>query len=1770
MYRILFFLTATFTLFCLLAPAETRAHGGHETGGYHMHTGAGDILVCRSVAECHEEQAQLLMATTPSNGGCDEGVQKNSTVGPVKYYTSHWWIRTFTQCTYNGEGVGANIAYTFTWYMNDIPTECNNGTDAPYCEHTGPEFYLTTAPEPACESSDETNPCNPSDGNKSQSEQDYISAASGGLSFTRYYNSLGLYKSDQYLAPGWRHTYSRYLDESSDIHPAANVAIPIAQSGYYATASDACTSGWNEIKATAWSGDLAAAVPSFKGGNICALESGGSTQAYLPVRSAGPSISLGGVTTVKAVTRPNSRRYIFQLLNGVWESLLDPTVSLAESGSDWIFTDANDTQETYNSSGKLVSITYRNGQTETLDYNLTVGQGGDNNSATLDRVTGPFGHELTFAYNAGQLQSVTTPDGAITYAYGSYDTLSTVTYPDASTREYLYEDPIDTGRKHHLNGIIDENDDQYATWDYDLSGRAVLSEHAGGKERVELEYNTDGTTTLTMANGATRTYTFGTEQGRRKVTSLSGSVCSTCAGGEIKDRSYDTDGFLSEVTDWEGNVTKFQRNARGLTESRTEAYGTADQRLTTTLWHANFRLPTQATSPKNVTTFTHDVDGNILTATITGGGNSRAWTFTYSSNGQPLTIDGPRTTVTDVTTLEYYTCTTGSECGQIKKVTNALGHVTTYDVYDTAGRLTQMTDPNGLKTSLTYDNRGRLLTSTQTPTLGTARTTTRTYDDAGQLETLTLPDGLVLTYVYDAAHYLVSVTDNLGNFITYDYDEMGSLITEETHDPSTTLTRAMSYTRDLNYRLDTVSDGPVDSDLGFDLVGNLVSSADGNSELTQHTYDSLNRLDSTIDALSGVIDYDYDDHDNLLQVEAANGATTDYVYDALDNLTSETSPDRGLITYTYDDAGNRLTMTDARNVTATYAYDALNRLTSITYPTTAENVSFTYDHGPSEGIGRLRSLADQSGTTTHSYNEFGDVITDQRTIGGTSYSVSYQYDAAGDLASMTYPSGRVVSYGRDAAGRVTTATSTKNGTQKSIVSSASYEPFGPMSNLTFGNTVSFNYGRRTDYRVSDIDSTGVSDVDYTYDAAGNLIERRDNDEPLHNQLFTYDALSRLESTARPYGAASGYASTVLSELPYLYWRFEEAAGTSAADSSGNGRNGVYSGPVLLGNAGLLTESPKSVRISPADSAHVESPALTGVSVTGVEGWFEIESTPSDRVLLMLYKTSVQRAAIIAEADGRISVLTYKSKYMYSDNAVSLSEPHHIAVWYESSTNKTYMMIDGVTQQQTFNAGNLLAIADPTFYVGASLWTSPTVYRVYHGSVDEVAVYDSAVDAGTFQSNYLASTGDQESLTYDANGNRLSVDNGSVANYTYTLNTNRLTNAGASAFQLDASGNRLSDQGGSRVFGYNDSNRLSSVTSGGVSAATYVHNGFGQRTEKTTAAGATVYLYDLEGHLIAEHDGTGALIRDYAWIGDRPVAQIDAGETFTYLHVDHLNTPRLATDDAETIVWRWDSNAFGSTAANEDPDNDSNAMVINLRFPGQYFDTETGLHYNYFRTYDPSTGRYLESDPIGLSGGLNTYGYVGGNPLSFVDPYGLDKSLTEQQRNAYTNAMDKYRAKRDFEIYQKLCQLSGGANCDAPQVCPTNEASVDAWGNFIDIFSTATGVFAAGSRFPNSALRIPPAAQLRIPPHVRDTLNHINKTGSAPPGFKGGRTFQNDGRGGGQVLPQRDAAGNAIGYREYDVNPYTKGTNRGSERLVRGSDGTSYYTNDHYGTFTPIE
>ena len=255
---------------------------------------------------------------------------------------------------------------------------------------------------------------------------------------------------------------------------------------------------------------------------------------------------------------------------------------------------------------------------------------------------------------------------------------------------------------------------------------------------------------------------------------------------------------------------------------------------------------------------------------------------------------------------------------------------------------------------------------------------------------------------------------------------------------------------------------------------------------------------------------------------------------------------------------------------------------------------------------------------------------------------------------------------------------------------------------------------------------------------------------------------------------------------------------------------------------------------------------------------------------------------------------------------------------------------------------------------------------------------------SFTSNSSAPLPPSQAMTYDANGNRTSLsESGNSWLYSVQGNSNRLlSSAGpvAKVYSYDAAGNVVSD--GVHSYGYDDRGRLVSVDAG---AATYSHNGQGQRVKKDNGV-TTLFAYDEAGRLIGEYEASGSARQEIVYFDGAPVAVLQGSSRY-YVHTDQLGTPRQISN-GNTVIWRWESDAFGSTLADEDPDGDQVAFTFNGRFLGQYFDTETGLHYNYYRTYDPGTGRYLESDPIGLNGSLNTYGYVGGNPLSFVDPFGL--------------------------------------------------------------------------------------------------------------------------------------------------------------------------------------
>lgn len=293
-------------------------------------------------------------------------------------------------------------------------------------------------------------------------------------------------------------------------------------------------------------------------------------------------------------------------------------------------------------------------------------------------------------------------------------------------------------------------------------------------------------------------------------------------------------------------------------------------------------------------------------------------------------------------------------------------------------------------------------------------------------------------------------------------------------------------------------------------------------------------------------------------------------------------------------------------------------------------------------------------------------------------------------------------------------------------------------------------------------------------------------------------------------------------------------------------------------------------------------------------------------------------------------------------------------------------------------------------------------RDFHGRIDQLTL-DGQMNDYRYADNRLVQAEQPEATYtygYDAAGNRRASSvrsaSGDVHATQYRVAVevdgagNRLveridTVSGlVTEWQYDAGGMPLSV--GTLAYGYDIERRPVRVSRDGALLAEYTYNAAGERVKKRvfSASGearTTYFLYD-DRQLAAEADVDGEVHTQYLYVEDyRPVVKLE-GEALFAIHTDHLGTPRRMSDAEGEQVWSASYTPFGEATVTLEQ------HALPLRFAGQYFDEETGTHYNYLRDYDPDAGRYLTSDPIGLPGGLNGYAYVSGNPLNRIDPMGL--------------------------------------------------------------------------------------------------------------------------------------------------------------------------------------
>jgi len=745
-----------------------------------------------------------------------------------------------------------------------------------------------------------------------------------------------------------------------------------------------------------------------------------------------------------------------------------------------------------------------------------------------------------------------------TYAYTAAGQVANVTYADGSIRTYHYED---ARFPHHLTGITAEDGRRYSTFTYDALGRVISSQHAGGANGVTLDYSSSGGALVTDALGHQTNYALtpgGQTAPPRKVTALAdtrGVVARTyyAVAADFRQRLATlTDRDDVQTSHAYADITDVVTGQPASRHTVTEAVGLPEQRITQTVRDQATNVLLAATVGNRETRYAYNTRLQPVSMVIKdlAAGDTRTTTFTYCEaadaalaggacpiEGLPKAVDGPRLDAADVTTYTYFAmddaacaaspATCAYRKGDLRSITNALGHSVETLAYDSAGRPASVKDTNGVVTDYTYHPRGWLATATvRGATAADDRSTQMSYWPTGLVQQVTAPDGSSVSYVYDAAQRLTDIADDAGNTIHYTLDNAGNRLKEHTVDAGGTLRRTLARVYNTLGQLITLKDaGNHATGFVYDVNGNAQSITDALQRVTAREHDPLNRLARTLQDVGGIeaeIRTRYNAFDQVTQVTDPKGLHTTYAYNGFGDQTTLVSPDTGTTVFTLDAAGNRTTRTDARGVTATYHYDALNRITGIAYPDPNLDVGYSYDIAPSVcaaderfAKGRIGTVLHAGGSTAYCHDRFGQVTRKVQTVNGVTTTLRYSYTKAGRLASLTYPDGSVADYVRDSQGRISQIGLTRSGLEREVViSQVTHAAFGPPTGWTYGNGRQLQRPLDLDYRpqaVHDPASGGLS-LSYGYDPAGSIIELKNGAGTSILAKYAYDPLGRLTQT----------------------------------------------------------------------------------------------------------------------------------------------------------------------------------------------------------------------------------------------------------------------------------------------------------------------------------------------------------------------------------------------------------------------------------------------------------------------------------------------------------------------------------------------------------------------------------------------------------------------------------------------------------------------------------
>jgi len=899
---------------------------------------------------------------------------------------------------------------------------------------------------------------------------------------------------------------------------------------------------------------------------------------------------------------------------------------------------------------------------------------------------------------------------------------------------------------------------------------------------------------------------------------------------------------------------------------------------------------------------------------------------------------------------------------------------------------------------------------TQPNATGTGtKTATTTYDANGNIASKTDFNGVVTTYAYDLTRNLeISRTEASGTTqartITTQWHSsfrLPTLITE----PG----KATAYTYDSRGLLTqkTVTDTVLNTSrtwtYTYTSLG-LVATVDGPrtdvSDITSYSYDSQGNLTSVTNALNQVTQItSYDAHGHPLTIVDPNGLVTTLTYSPRGWLTS-CSVGGEATTYTYDGVGQLTQVTLPDGSYLTYTYDAAHRLTALS-DRLGNKVSYTLD---AMGNRTREDVIDPNNALTQTrsrvYNALNRLAQD---IGAQNQTTSYSYDNNGNVTGVTDPLNHTTTNAYDGLNRLVRVTDPNSG-----VTQYAYDALDHLTRINDPRSLQTNYGYDALDNVKQLISPDTGTTTNTYDAAGNLKTATDARGAV--TTYSYDALNRVTQIS---AALSGSTQTTTFQYdsgPNAIGRLTSISdGATATTYAYNSKGRLSSKTQQVGNVSLTTGYTYDSAGRPSQKTY-----------------------PSGQIVSYSY-----------DAQGRISALSNGATTILSNIQYS---PFGAPVGWSFGNGSPYSRsLDGDGRVASYTVNVFTRTFD---YDAASRITAindAVVQNFSYDNLDRLIIYTR---------NSITVT--SESYSYDAVGNRTQLTNGSgTDNYAYGTTSNRLltiTGTHPKSYSYTANGNIAND---GLNYLYDSRNRLQMLGITATDSTFFTYNGLGQRVKKVKYPNTVLFVYDEAGQLLGEYDANGAALQETVYLGSQPVAVLKQNSVY-YLHTDHLNTPRAISDGNNTVVWRWDSDAFGTTAADEDPDMNGVTFTYNLRFPGQYFDQETGLHYNYYRDYNPSIGRYVESDPAGLDGGINTYAYTGSSPLMLVDPQGLATEKVDGNKiQVHKNDPDPWPSQPHGHIYDKNQVVDKDGNIydktTGKQIGKLSKKGLAKWSKFLKKF-----------------------------------------------------------------------------------------------------------------------